>query len=121
MGRKSISRKSLRKKVWDLQSIYVRKKGKGKCVTCGTKKHWKEQQAGHFIHGDSLDFDLRNIHCQCVRCNHWLSGNLTEYTLFMLDKYGRKVIDELRVLKNQVKKFSRKELEELVAYYEEKL
>jgi len=88
--------KSLRSKAWGLQSEFVRKIADGKCFTCGDRRNWKEQQAGHFIHGDSLDFDIRNIHCQCVRCNHYLSGNLIEYTKKMLVLYGDEVIEELQ-------------------------
>lgn len=35
-----------------------------------------------------------------------MSGNLIEYTLFMLEKYGQEVIDELKAAKNASKELS---------------
>ena len=68
--------------------------GYGKCVTCGARKHYKEAHAGHFKHG--LDFIFRNYHIQCPYCNLYKSGNEVEYTIFMLDRYGRECVDDLR-------------------------
>ena len=73
---KHISLKSLRKRAWDIQSQYIRRLAKGICFTCGDKRPWKKQQAGHYIHKDCLDFDERNINCQCRGCNSFKGGNL---------------------------------------------
>lgn len=51
-------------------------------------------QAGH-LHHNVLDFDEKNIHCQCSRCNHYLSGNLQKYSARFIDKYG---LDEFTAL-----------------------
>ena len=69
------------------------KNGFSKCVTCGVRKHYKEMNAGHYRHG--LDFIRENQHNQCVKCNKYMSGNLAEYTLFMIDNYGRERVDEI--------------------------
>lgn len=116
--------KKLKKKAWALQSEWIRRKEDGVCFTCGKKLPWKEQQSGHFVHGDSLDFDLRNIHCQCVRCNHWLSGNLIPYTRKMLALYGEDVVDELHAKKHELilpTALLRKKLEGMICDYENKL
>ncbi len=115
------SRKALKKMAWDLQSEYIRKSAQGICFTCGEKRNWKEQQAGHYIHRDCLDFDLINIHCQCVRCNKWLSGNQGIYAERLIAKYGEEAISELRQRANQVKRFTISELEELIKKYTELL
>lgn len=107
--------KNIRKQAWDLQSEFIRRSEEGVCFTCGNKREWKAQQAGHFIHRNCLDFDLRNIHCQCVKCNKYLSGNLIEYTVAMLSEYGEAVVEDLRELSHQVRKFRRDELEEMIA------
>ena len=70
-----------------------------KCVTCGAPT----TQAGHYVHNVSntkLHFDPRNVHGQDARCNLYLSGNLNVYTLFMIDKYGRELVEEFLYLKN---------------------
>lgn len=85
---------------------------KGICFTCGGKGN----QAGHFKHG-RLDFDGMNLNCQCARCNKWLHGNLGEYAIRLIKKYGRRKVDSLILRSNQVKKFKRAELEEIIVKY----
>lgn len=87
------------------------KNGMGICVTCGKKLHYKEAHAGHFQHG--LHFREDNQHIQCPRCNLFLSGNLSKYTLYMIDKYGREKVDELIREKNKIHKYGIPYLREL--------
>lgn len=93
---------TLRRKAWDLQSEYIRRIERGVCFTCDVRKDWRETEAGHFIHKDHLDFEEINIHCQCHRCNHYLSGNLGEYALRLVDKYGRERVVSLVARKHDV-------------------
>jgi hypothetical protein len=118
---KYISLKSLRKKAWDLQSEYIRRSEKGICFTCGKKRYWKQQQAGHYIHKDCLDFDPINIHCQCVRCNCWWNGNLGIYSERLIAEYGEEAIAELRQRARIPRKFNVFELQELILTYKQKL
>lgn len=113
--------KLVRKQAWDLQSKYIRQIEMGQCFTCLDTRDWKLQQAGHYIHKDCLDFDLRNIHCQCVHCNKWLSGNSGIYAEKLIRHYGAEIVAELRTLSHQVRKFNRFELENLIEYYKNKL
>lgn len=99
--------------MWKIQSKYIREKEK-KCITCGSTK---DLQAGHFVHGDSLDFDERNIHCQCLFCNYYQSGNLIEYTKKMLEMYGMEVIEELQQKKREIFKPTQEWLEKRIEYF----
>jgi hypothetical protein len=83
------------KKCWDLQSQIIRRLAKGVCYACGVQNDWKLCQAGHFHH-DKLDFDRRNIHCECVRCNKWLSGNLGNYALHLMEDIGIEGVNKLK-------------------------
>ena len=114
---KHISLKTLHKKAWKLQSEYIRKLEKGICFTCGVRHHWKEQQAGHYIHGNNMDFDPINIHCQCIRCNKWLSGNSGVYAERMIAEFGEQAIAELRERSKKEHKFNIFELEEIISKY----
>ena len=118
---KHLSLKSLRKLAWRLQSEYIRRSAKGICFICGDKRSWKSQQAGHYIHLNSLDFDPINIHCSCVRCNKWLSGNLGVYAERLIAEYGEEAIIALRQRANQVKKFTISELKDLIDNYTTRL
>jgi len=114
---KAVSMKVRHKKAWDLQSMYIRQKEKGKCFTCGNTKEWKYQQAGHFVHGKNMDFVEENIHCQCARCNKWLSGNLVKYAVHLERKYGPGIIQKLKREGDQIKKYKVKELNDIIEKY----
>jgi len=95
------------------------KYGIGVCVTCGAKIHYKEANAGHFQH--SLNFVEDNQHIQCRRCNLFLSGNLANYTIYMIDKYGRERVDELFSEKMKPHKYGIIELREIREKYKQKI
>lgn len=104
--------KGIKRTAWIHCSKYIRLRdaieyGGGttfaRCCTCGTVNRRKEMDAGHFISrgmggSSGVYFDERNIHAQCKPCNAWKQGAPHEYEQFMLEKYGQKVIDELRWL-----------------------
>ncbi|MEE9118755.1 MAG: recombination protein NinG, partial [Calditrichia bacterium] len=81
----------LKKDLWKLFSLYIRKKyaddnGYVSCVTCGLTKHYTQMQAGHFIpraQGNATYFEETNVHPQDYRCNINLGGNGPEYYAFM--------------------------------------
>lgn len=54
-------------------SIYVRTRdsdryGNAECISCGVKKPWKQQQAGHFVRRsvNALRYDDENVNAQCL-------------------------------------------------------
>jgi len=108
-------------KAWALFSLYIRKRDKGQCFTCGKRGDIKEMQAGHFIHGKATPvyFNEYNVHCQCIHCNHYLSGNRDIYLRNIQKKYGIKKGDELLKAKYQTHYYSIKELESIIKKYEE--
>jgi len=94
----------LKEKAWLLQSEFIRLRDKGICFTCGAR-NWDEElgewsikgmQAGHFRHG-VLDFDDDNLKCQCLRCNHFLSGNLAEYSRRLIKERGLDSVEKLHL------------------------
>jgi hypothetical protein len=90
------------------------------CVTCGHTRHWKEQQAGHWIpqaQGDAVRFDPRNVHCQCFRCNINLGGNGPEYAAYMQREYGQGVMDMLREKQRMTVKYTEQDYREMAAHY----
>ena len=125
---KKPSIKSLKNKAWKIFSEWIRRKdadegGTTRCVTCGKAVYWKECDAGHFVPGrsNSVLFVEDIVHPQCKVCNIWMRGNYQNYTLYMLDKYGRQKVDEFLQLKYQVKKYNVSELEEMIGHYKKKL
>jgi hypothetical protein len=79
----------LRKKAGEVFKDWIRERDKDQpCISCGS---YSTKQAGHYYsagHYPALEFDPDNVHGQCVRCNLYLSGNLTEYRKGLLKKIG---------------------------------
>jgi hypothetical protein len=121
------TKKSRQKKLWTTVSLYIRQRdsidGYSSCFTCGVSKPWKEMDAGHFVPKTSkaIQYDERNIHSQCPRCNRYMSGNIHAYFINMEQRYGRETVDELLSFRGQTKKWTDEEIEELTEYYKNKL
>lgn len=105
----------LYKKARRIFAAWIVRRDKGICFTCGKPGN----QAGHFIHRNSLDFNEKANNCQCVACNHFRRGNLAVYAERLEKKYGYGIIQELNQLSHQIKKFTRAELEEKIKKYKE--
>lgn len=128
MKRKKVKRKKLpsmrklHKKAWDLQSIWVRShdadfNGYNRCYTCYKVYHWKELQAGHFIHG-SYDFSVEdNIRPQCSSCNKWGHGKTMEYYVHLMQEIGKEKADHART-RPHWNGYSREELNKVIHAYE---
>ncbi len=115
--------KTLKNKAWKLCSEYIRRRDEGKCFTCGIKKDFKSMHAGHFRHGKTtpLYYNETNVHCQCPKCNLFLSGNRDIYLRNIQKKYGIKHGDWLIKESRKVHRYKRKELEDIIKYYKEAL
>ena len=100
---------TLKRKAWATFSKWIRNRDKN-CVTCETGK---AENAGHFWH-NILDFDEENINGQCVRCNKWLSGNLSSYSVYLLGKLGKRKFDALTLRHFRAMKGEKRTDEELL-------
>ena len=119
MAKKRTAAQEAEKCAIDLQ-LLVRMKaacdnGYCECVTCGVVKHYKEMQGGHFMpRGNSSTKILEeNIHPQCRGCNCWgmKSGSAAQnYTIYMMDLYGREFVDEMLKTKGVAYKWNREEI-----------
>ncbi len=72
------------------------------CVSCGVTRQWNDRmQGGHYLaKGGSSRWALEevNVHPQCASCNCWgMSGGSAsqQYTLYMIDMYGRDFVEEM--------------------------
>ena len=72
------------------------------------------QTSTHTFISDNL------AHHNCVRCNMYLSGNEAIYGVKMVEKYGLKKVKELLKLKDQVKRWKRQELLDIISKYEKR-
>ena len=97
----------------------------GRCATCGAVKSWYRMHAGHFISrglggSSGVYFDERNVHLQCAGCNAFKQGAPSEFKIFMLDKYGQGVVDELERKRHIPPDFGALAMKATAQYYREK-
>ncbi len=114
-----------------LTSQYIRRKyadheGNVSCVTCGKVLHWKDAHCAHYIEraAKMTRWLEENLKPACPSCNVYRKEfHKREYTLVIIDLYGREFIDELKQMAAKVLTPSKvRELaEEAIAYYEQRL
>jgi hypothetical protein len=106
-------------------SLLVRTEERGICFTCGKKCEIKKCDAGHFVQVGGhiiVFFERKNVHVQCDRCNHWLSGNLLIYNDKMIEKYGEEEVKELRRRGNEYcNGYTKEELKFLAVFFKNML
>ena len=86
------------------------------CVTCGAKKHWKEMHGGHWISRTWSKHKVceENIHPQCPGCNTFKPERVADdYTLYMINMYGKDWVEEMITSKREVCKRPRADILEL--------
>lgn len=84
------------------------------CVTCGKVGKYKGDgfDGGHFIAKSKSSYwmlDPRNIHPQCKPCNGdgmKFHNKEVDYTLWMIDEYGREFVEHMSEVKKTIKKRS---------------
>lgn len=132
---RGISRKPLRKpkpktkgywtkKLDTIFSQYIRQKyadnfGMVSCYTCGSRKHWKDMQNGHYISRGNMATRWLEENCrvQCVGCNVFKNGNYVEYSSRLIEEIGLKKYKELVKKKYEIKQFSIKDIQDLIKKY----
>lgn len=117
----------LKEELMELAKKYIKLRDEHTCWSCGKKNlTGKDLQGGHFIPdstgGVILRYDEHNIHPQCLRCNHFLSGNQAEYYRKMVEVYGQEFVDEMFRKKHQdITKWGLQDYRDKIEYYKEKI
>lgn len=106
-------------------NAFIRERDKGKpCISCGKPDNGQHQRhASHYRSVgacSSLRYDERNVHAACVTCNNYLSGNLANYRVAMVEKFGSDLVEWIE---SQPKSFkwTREMLEDIEKQYKLKL
>lgn len=112
------------KKIADkVVSEYIRRRDQGICFTCGNKKEWKYQQAGHYVSRvyGNLRYYEPNLNAQCYSCNVMRRGNMDEYAIRLQEKYGPKILEKLMKFKRMPPTpFKHQDLIDIIETYREK-
>ncbi|MFK5948812.1 MAG: recombination protein NinG [Methylococcales bacterium] len=87
------------------------------CVTCGLIDLWSSMDGGHYIakgHSSYWALVEENVHPQCKGCNGFgmkYGTAASQYTLYMIDTYGREFVEEMEEKKRDQVKYYKKDYE----------
>ena len=102
---------------------YIRLRDKDlPCISC-QRFHTGQYHAGHYLTTGAhpeLRFDEINVHKQCSACNNYLSGNIVEYRINLINKIGIDAVTYLES-KHQPKHYTIEDIQTLKAIYREKV
>jgi hypothetical protein len=114
----------LKRKAIQVFNAYIRARDKDKpCVSCGVIVKENMAHASHFKPANTysyLRFDESNVHKSCSKCNVFLSGNLDQYRIRIIDRIGQKELDRLDE-PNQTKNWTIEELKSIIETYKHKI
>ena len=126
---KQVKLSTLVDKADKLASVYVRMKfsdyaGNIVCITCEKYLPWKEAHNAHYIERKFVNtrWHEMNLAPACAGCNMFNKEfHKRQYTFYMLDKYGREAVEELKELGRKVVSPTQKRLlaENAITYYTE--
>ena len=119
---------SLKRQLDKVFSEFIRRRlasaaGIAVCVTCGSRKNWKEMQCGHFIprHYLAGRWHILNCAVQCPSCNVWGRGRYPEFAAWGVNTYGQSWLTDMVALKRQPVKLKSHDLENMIEDFEKKL
>lgn len=90
------------------------------CITCKSKIPRKKAHNCHWIGRSNMRYrrDERNCNAWCASCNTYRAErHQQQYTLIMIDRYGRKRVDEALSSMYKVHPVKKYQLEEIIEKY----
>ena len=112
------------KKADKVFSLWIRNRDNNKCFTCGKQMTKTESQCGHYVSRSCfpLRWNEKNTACQCVGCNIFKKGNLDQFALNLMKKYGDNILYDLDDIKKEskrnVKKYGKDFYKAIIKLYE---
>ena len=120
--------KTLKRKLWNIISRYVRIKasndfGYVTCYTCSKPFQWDDVDAGHGISGrsNSVLFDLELIRPQCRYCNRMKHGEEYIFGTRLNEENGVGWYEQKKIDSRKPLKYYRTDLEEMIDEYKQLL
>lgn len=115
----------LRDKLDKIFSEYIRLNnsnalGYCKCVTCGKIMYWKQIQNGHYMSRRFMSTRYSEMNCnpQCMQCNVIQHGNIPQYRMWLVGRYGEDAVKRLEFTAlNTTTKFNDIEYKSMIDFY----
>lgn len=109
-------KKKLAADLWKIISKKVRESS-DRCYTCDKPLEWKDRSAGHFWSKgghNAVRYELDNLRVQCVSCNSFRSGYLSEYSVRLRREIGDERFDALEKRAHTLHRYTSDELQEMI-------
>ena len=122
-----IKRSVLIKKLDTVFSLWIRRRYAvndiSECYTCGAKKEYKKQQAGHFASRRhySTRWNEFNVQVQCYSCNICQQGMQFEFGKRLCLQYGDNFAEDLMIESKKIVKFTESDILDMIDYYNIKI
>ncbi len=90
------------------------------CISCFRTLPIDKMNAGHYVPvkgGSFLRFHEWNCSGECIRCNGFDEFHLIGYRKHLIMKLGKDAVEWLENHRNEVKKWTRTELNEIITKY----
>ena len=105
---------------------YIRLRDEGlNCISCNKPIRKGNVDAGHMWSAgghSNLRFNEFNVNAQCSRpCNKDKSGDINNYRLGFIKRYGEDKLSELDSIAHIERKFTKEELKEIIKKYKTKV
>ena len=105
---------------------YIRLRDKNQlCISCQKKLKEGNVDAGHMWSAgghSNLRFNEFNVNAQCSRpCNKDKAGDINNYRLGFVERYGIEKLNEIDALAKVERKFTKDELKEIINIYKKKI
>ena len=97
------------------------------CVTCGKMDKYTSMDAGHYIpkgHSSYWSLVEENIHPQCKGCNGFgmkYGTAANQYTLYMIDTYGRDFVEDMEKKKKNSRKYYKSDYNQMIKEWNEQI
>jgi len=101
--------------------------GYAECWSCHGMFHYKDMDGGHYYPKGNCSFwalEKENVHPQCKGCNNFgmkFGIAAQQYTLTMIDYYGRDFVDSMAAQKHSVRKIGKAEYEEMIKEFTDEI
>ena len=119
------SKKKLTENLDEIFSKYIRLKyadsnGICQCISCTSRKHWKEIQCGHYMSRRYFATRWSEDNCrpQCVACNIFNQGNIQAYRVSLIKQIGEQRVNLIEArARQETCKYGEFELSALIQHY----
>lgn len=95
----------------------------GKCISCNDPIRYDTCDAGHYMSRRNMTtrFCGYNVNAQCVECNRFDNGNIENYRIGLVKRYGEKIADMVERNSRRIEKITIEELETLIEFYKKEI